>query len=57
MTGQVCPNDAKQVNQHQERPMQRLNSIQLLDTINAGLFSKMPQPQIKLFSDQFSTAC
>ena len=57
MTGQVRPNAAQQVNQHQERQMQRTNSIQLLDTINAGLFSKMPQPQIKLFSDHFSTAC
>jgi len=57
MTGQVRPNAAQQVNQHQERQMQRTNSIQLFDTINATAFSKMLQPQIKPFSVQFSTAC
>jgi hypothetical protein len=57
MTGQVRPNAAKQVHQHQERPMQRVTSIQLLDTINATAFSKMLQPSIKPFSGQFSTAC
>jgi len=49
MTGQVCPNAAKRAKQHQERQMQRTNSIQLLDTINATAFSKMLQPQIKTF--------
>jgi len=57
MTGQVCPNGAKRAKHHQERQMQRKNSIQLLDTINATAFSKMLQPQIKPFSVQFSTAC
>ena len=49
MTGQVRPNAAQQVNQHQERQMQRTNSIQLFDTINAIAYSKMLQPQIKTF--------
>jgi len=57
MTAQVRPNAAKQVNQHKEKPMQRINSIQLLNKINATAFSKMLQPQIEPFSVQFSTAC
>jgi len=57
MTGPVRPNAVKQVNQHQQRPMQATNSIQLLDTINNTAFSKMPTLQIKPFSVQFSTAC
>ena len=36
MTAQVCPNGAKRTKHHKQRPMQRTNSIQLLDTINAN---------------------
>jgi len=57
MTGQVCPNDAKRAKHQKERQMQRTNSIQLLDTIYDGPFSKMLQLQIKMFSVQYSTAC
>ena len=57
MTAQVCPNGAKRTKHHKQRPMQRTNSIQLLDTINATAFSTMLQPQIKPFSVRFSTAC
>ena len=32
MTAQVCPNGAKRTKHHKQRPMQRTNSIQLLDT-------------------------
>ena len=38
MTAQVCPNGAKRTKHHKQRPMQRTNSIQLLDTINATAF-------------------
>ena len=55
MTAQVCPNGAKRTKHHKQRPMQRTNSIQLLDTINATAFSTMLQPQIKPFSVRFST--
>ena len=34
MTAQVCPNGAKRTKHHKQRPMQRTNSIQLLDTID-----------------------
>ena len=57
MTGAVRPNGAKQAKHQKERQMQRTNPIQLLDTINAGPFSKMLQLQIKIFLVQFSTAC
>ena len=50
MTAQVCPNGAKRTKHHKQRPMQRTNSIQLLDTINATAFSTMIQGVINRLS-------
>ena len=56
MTAQVCPNGAQRTKHHKQRPMQRTNSIQLLDTINATAFSTMLQPQNQaIFSAIFNS--
>ena len=56
MTAQVCPNGAKRTKHHKQRPMQRTNSIQLLDTINAHcLFNNAATTNQAIFSAIFNS--
>ena len=69
MTAQVCPNGAKRTKHHKQRPMQRTNSIQLLDTnqrhclfdnaatTNQAIFSAIFNSLLEGGSTAFLQAC